>query len=79
MGSQGEVWADAGLHINEGSFATYAANLKASEGQISEFGCFCISRQKGLLALSALELSYNKILLLWECGGSRMPRLLSLG
>lgn len=37
MGSVGEVYADAGLHIDEGSFAAYAAELNSAEGKISDF------------------------------------------
>ncbi len=37
MSSTGEIWADAGLHINSASFAQYGSMLNATEGQISKF------------------------------------------
>lgn len=46
MGSQGSIWADAGLKINNGDFANYAAKLKTAEGQIGEFS----SVSQGVLA-----------------------------
>jgi hypothetical protein len=37
MGLIGEVWADAGLHVDSSSFAQYGAALKEAEGQVSSF------------------------------------------
>lgn len=36
MGRVGELWADAGLHIDKASFSEYSSLLKQSEGQIGE-------------------------------------------
>lgn len=36
MGQVGEVWAGAGLHIDDASFARYASMLKQAEGQIGD-------------------------------------------
>ena len=36
MGLVGEVWADAGLHVDKASFAEYASMLKQAEGQIGD-------------------------------------------
>ena len=36
MGLIGEVYADAGLHVDKASFAQYAAMLKQAEGQIGD-------------------------------------------
>jgi hypothetical protein len=37
MGRIGEVFADAGLHIDNASFSEYASKLKAAEGNITNF------------------------------------------
>ncbi len=37
MSSTGEIWADAGLHVDSASFAQYGSMLKSAEGQISDF------------------------------------------
>lgn len=37
MGLLGEVFANAGLHVDSASFAQYASELQAAEGQISDF------------------------------------------
>lgn len=37
MAGVGEVWADAGLHVDGSSFAQYGAMLKQAEGQVSSF------------------------------------------
>lgn len=37
MGRIGEVFADAGLHIDNASFSEYASKLKAAEGNITDF------------------------------------------
>jgi len=36
MGLIGEVWADAGLHLDKASFSEYASMLKQAEGQIGD-------------------------------------------
>lgn len=37
MGLIGEVWADAGLHVNGASFSEYSSMLKQAEGQLNGF------------------------------------------
>lgn len=40
MGSIGEIWADAGIHLDRASFNEYGSMLKQAEGQVSKLSSF---------------------------------------
>jgi hypothetical protein len=56
MGMIGEIFALAGLHLDEGSFEAYAAQLKSSEGQISQFSEASSAIMAGAFAAPAVAI-----------------------
>jgi len=56
MGTVGEIFADAGLHVDAGSFASYGAALQGAEGQIGEFASGSQAMLAGAFTLPAVAL-----------------------